>query len=305
MSRQFDALMLGSIELFCLCAEAESFTAAAQQAGLTPAAVSRAVARLEARLGVQLFVRSTRRVRLTDAGRRYLAHCRLGLNQLAEAEREVSGQQRAPAGKVRLSLPTPVAHHLLLPALARFRRAYPEVTLDIQLSNRNIDFTADGFDLAVRGRTPPDSGLIVRKLFDAALVVVAAPDYLQRAGVPRTLEDLAAHDCLQFVLPSSGQAVPWQFRRDGRDLDLDTRGGLQCSDDFLGPATLARAGAGLLQTYRFIVADDLAQGRLQAVLGDYAGRSRPFSLVYPSARHVSSRVRALIDFLIAEWPAQV
>ncbi|WP_363798951.1 LysR family transcriptional regulator [Lysobacter firmicutimachus] len=305
MTRQFDALMLGSIELFCLSAEAESFTAAALQAGLTPAAVSRAVARLEARLGVQLFVRSTRRVRLTDAGRSYLAHCRLGLNQLAEAEREVSGQQRAPAGKVRISLPTPVAHHLLLPALARFRRAYPDVTLEIQLSNRNIDFTADGFDLAIRGRAPPDSGLVVRKLFDAELTVVAAPDYLQRAGIPRTLEDLAEHDCLQFVLPSSGQAVPWQFRRDGHDLELHTRGGLQCSDDFLGPATLARAGGGLLQTYRFIVAADLERGALQEVLGEYGGRSRPFSLVYPSARHVASRVRALIDFLVAQLPAQV
>lgn len=300
MTRQFDALMLGSVELFCLSAEAESFTGAARQAGVTPAAVSRAVARLEARLGVRLFARTTRRVRLTDAGRGYFAQCRQALAQLAEAERELSGQQHAPSGVVRISVPTPLGHHRLLPLLGRFRARYPQVQLEVQLSNRNVDFAGEGFDLAVRGRAPPDSGLVVRKLVDAALVVVAAPEYLARAGTPDTLEALAAHDCLQFQLPSTGQHVPWLFCRDGVDVEVGTRGGIACTDDLLATATLARHGAGLLQTYRFIVEDDLRAGRLHEVLGDYAGRSRPFSLVYPSARHVPLRVRVLIEFLLAE-----
>jgi DNA-binding transcriptional LysR family regulator len=122
---------------------------------------------------------------------------------------------------------------------------------------------------------------------------------LVAVDAPRVLEDLSAHECLQFVLPSSGQAVPWAFRQDGRDVDLATAGRLTCSDDLLGSATLARHGAGLLQTYRFIVEDDLAQGRLVEVLAGFGGRARPFSIIYPATRHMPLRVRAFIDHLLA------
>ncbi|RNF84916.1 LysR family transcriptional regulator [Montanilutibacter psychrotolerans] len=303
MARQFDALMLGSIELFCLSAELESFTLAATRAGLTPAAVSRSVSRLESRLGVRLFVRSTRKVRLTDAGRAYHAQCRPALSQLAEAERELTGQQLRPAGIVRISVSTPLGHCRLLPRLAAFRALYPDVQVDVHLSNRNIDFIAEGFDLAIRGRTPPDSGLVARKLEDAALVVVATPEYLARRGTPRTLADLDRHDCIQFVLPSSGQRVPWLFRDVDRDVELATEGGACCSGDLLATVTLARHGAGVLQTYRFIVEDDLRDGRLVEVLSPYGGRSRPFSLIYPGSRHMPLRVRVLVDFLMAQWGA--
>lgn len=299
MSRQFDDLKLGSIELFCLTAQWQSFTAAAQAAGLTAAAVSRSVARMEARLGVRLFQRTTRQVRLTDAGKRYYDQCRQALGQLAEAERELSGQQQAPAGLVRFSLPTSYGHCRILPLLPAFAQAYPGVELELQLSNRNVDFTEEGFDLAVRGRAPPDSGLVARKLEDAALVVVAAPAYLRRHGTPHDIADLAAHECIQFVLPSSGQAVPWILRdAAGRDVEVPTQGHLRCADDILGTVTLARAGAGLLQTYRFIVEADLRSGALQEVLPAQAGASRPFSLLCPAHRHMPLRVRVLVDFLV-------
>lgn len=298
MSRHFQDLMLGSVELFCLSAELESFTAAATSAGLTPAAVSRSVSRLEARLGVQLFVRTTRRVRLTDSGRNYYGQCRQALGQLIEAEREITGEQRSPSGTVRISLPTSYGHHRVLPLLPRFRELHPAVELDVQLSNRNIDFAAEGFDLAVRGRAPPDSGLVARKLEDADLVVVAAPQYLRIHGTPNSLEALHQHDCIQFLLPRSGLPVPWLLRQGGRDFELPTQGGMRCSDDILGPVTLARSGAGLLQTYRFIVEQDLRQGSLQEVLSEFSGASRPFSLLYPSNRHMPQRVRVLIDFLV-------
>lgn len=299
MAREFGDVMLGSIELFCLAAEARSFTAAAQQAGLTPAAVSRSIARLEERLQVRLFVRSTRKIRLTDGGLAYFDQCRQALNRLSEAERELTGTQAEPAGKLRISVPTTLGHCRVLPALVGFRARYPKVQVEVQLSNRNVDFTADGFDLAVRARVQPDSGLVARKLLDAELVVVATPAYLQSAGVPRNLDDLAAHECLQFVLPSTGQAVPWVFCQEGRDIDVATAGSLTCSDDLLGMVTLARHGAGLLQTYRFIVEDDLRQGRLVEVLQGMGGRSRPFSIVYPATRHMPLRVRVFIDHLIA------
>ncbi len=298
MSRHFDDLMLGSIELFCLTAEQQSFTAAAASAGLTPAAVSRSVARLEARLGVQLFVRTTRRVRLTDGGRNYFEQCRQALGQLIEAEREITGAQHLPSGTVRISLPTSYGHYRILPLLPAFRETYPAVEIDVHLSNRNVDFTADGFDLAVRGRAPADSGLVARKLEDAELVVVASPTYLHRHGTPASLEALQQHDCIQFLLPSSGLAVPWLLRQQERDFEWVTTGGVRCSDDILGPVTLARNGAGLLQTYRFIVEQDLQQGALTELLHQFGGASRPFSLLHPSNRHMPHRVRVLIDFLL-------
>ncbi|TDR47655.1 LysR family transcriptional regulator [Tahibacter aquaticus] len=298
MSRQFDDLMLGSIELFCLTAEQSSFTAAAARAGLTPAAVSRAISRLEQRLGVRLFSRTTRQVRLTDDGRAYFLQCRQALNQLAEAERELSGQQQKASGTLRISLPTPLGHYRILPLLPQFRAQHPEVQLDLQLSDRNVDLLAEGYDLAVRGRAQPDSSLVARKLIDAELVVVATPGYFARAGTPLSPDALAGHDCLQFLLPRSGQPVPWLFRRDGVDVEVETSGQIHTREQLLSAVTLVRHGAGLLQTYRFIVEDDLARGSLHEVLQDYGGRSRPFSLLYAGARHMPLRLRVFIDFLL-------
>jgi DNA-binding transcriptional LysR family regulator len=298
MTRQFDDLRLGSIELFCLTAQHQGFTAAAKAAGLTAAAVSRSVARLEERLGVRLLMRTTRQVRLTEVGQRYYDQCRQALGQLSEAEREASGQQLKPSGLVRISLPTSYGHYRVLPLLPAFRRRYPDIEIEAALSNRNIDFTEEGFDLAVRGRAPPDSGLVARKLEDADLLIAAAPSYLKRRRAPRTPEDLARHDCLQFVLPSSGKLVPWLIQRDGSIVEWATDGPLRCADDILAPITLARAGAGLVQTYRFLVQADLQEGRLIEVLAEHAGASRPFSLIYPGNRHMPLRVRVLIDFLV-------
>ncbi|MES2936875.1 MAG: LysR family transcriptional regulator [Pseudomonadota bacterium] len=305
MGRQFEDVLLGSIELFCLAAELESFTAAASQAGITPAAVSRAIGRLEERLQVRLFVRSTRKIRLTDGGRSYFQQCRQALNQLSDAERELAGGQAEPSGVLRMSLPTTFGHHRVLPLLPRFRALYPKLRVEAHLSNRNVDFMAEGLDLAIRARAQPDSGLVARKLLDAELVVVAAPDYLRRAGRPQTLDDLQAHECVQFLLPSTGQPVPWLFRQEGRDLELRTQGSVTCAEDVLGVVTLVQHGAGLVQTYRFLVEDDLAQGRLVEVLQQHAGRSRPFSVIYPGTRHVPLRLRVFIDFLVQQleaWP---
>ncbi|HLA32644.1 MAG TPA: LysR family transcriptional regulator, partial [Pseudomonas sp.] len=150
MQRQFGGVLLGSIELFCLAAELGSFTAAAQAAGVTPAAVSRSVARLEALLGVRLLARTTRQMSLSEAGRVYFEQCRQALGQLGEAERTLSGQQSEPAGLLRISLPTTYGHYRVLPLLPAFRARYPQVRIEVELSNRNVDFTSEGFDLAIR-----------------------------------------------------------------------------------------------------------------------------------------------------------
>lgn len=300
MKRQFDDMQLGSIELFCLAAEQASFTNAANIAGVTPAAVSRSIGRLEERLGVRLFVRTTRQIRLTEGGRRYYEQCRNALLQLVEAEREVTGGQAAPAGPLRISAPTPYAHYRLLPLLPQFRQLYPEVTVDVHVSNRNIDFAGESYDIAIRGRDPVDSSLIARKLEDAELVLVAAPSYLKRAGTPASLEALQAHECIQFDLPSTGRKIPWPFRIDGKTVDVTTTGGYTCSEDVLGVVTLARSGAGIVQTYRFIVEQDLKNGALVELLPEHGGTSRPFFLLYPHARHLSLRVRTFVDFVMGK-----
>ncbi|WP_390347543.1 LysR substrate-binding domain-containing protein [Variovorax boronicumulans] len=300
MQRQFGDILLGSIELFCLAAESGGFTSAALAAGVTPAAVSRSISRLEKRLGLRLFVRTTRSVRLTDAGRVYFAQCRQALAQLAEAEREVMGQQALPSGTLRISVPTTYGHHRILPLLPAFRERFPDIRLHVHLSNRNIDFVEEGYDMAVRVRAQPDSTLIARHLEDADLVVVATRKYLRKAGTPRTLDDLAAHECIQFELPSSGRRISWLFKENGKDREVFADSAYSCSDDVLGGVTLAKSGAGLFQTYRFVVEKELADGALVEVLKPFAGRSRPYTLLYPDGRHVPLRMRVFIDFLMAQ-----
>jgi DNA-binding transcriptional LysR family regulator len=300
MQRKFDDLLLGSIELFCLAAELGSFTLAANAASVTPAAVSRSVSRLEERLGVRLFIRTTRQIRLTDSGRRYFEQSHNALSQLVEAEREVTGQQSTPAGLIRISMPTPYGHYRMLPVLRSFRERYPQVQIEAHLSNRNIDFADEGFDLAIRGRAPQDSGLIARKLEDAELVVVASPDYLKQAGTPESVEGLAYHECIQFEMPRSGRNLPWTFIQDTVEHKVITRGSFTASGDALAGVTLVRSGAGLFQTYRFVVEQDLRAGRLVEILKNEGGASRPFILLYPHARYLSSRVRVFVDYIVQQ-----
>lgn len=302
MRRHFEDVLVGSIELFCAAAEHGSFTAAANAVGVTPAAVSRSVARLETRLGARLFVRTTRRISLTEHGRRYFEQCRQALNQLVDAERAVTGLQSMPSGVLRISVPTTYGHHRVLPLLPAFRALYPEVQVDIHISNRNIDFVDEGYDLAIRARAPADSGFVARKLEDAELVVVAAPDYLARAGVPDSIADLALHDCINFVLPSTGRQVPWLFRADGKVIEVATSGSYCLYEDVLAGVTLARSGAGLFQAYRYTVEEDLRRNTLVEILSAQGGCARPFSVLYPHGRHLSPKVRAFVDFLIEATP---
>ena len=296
--RQFDDLQLGSLELFCTVVERGSFTAAANTLGITPAAVSRSVARLEARLQARLFVRSTRRILLSEAGRAYYQHCRMALSQLLEAERELSGQQSDPVGLLRISMPSSYGPYRVLPLLPRFRERYPGVRVEAHVSNRSIDFAEEGYDVAIRVRPPEDSSLIVRPLESVPLVVVATPECLQRHGRPEHPEDLLAMDCVQFMQPKNGRPMPWEFRVDGKELRLETRGNLLCSEEILSCVSLARAGGGFFQSMRFLVEEDIAQGRLIPVLEDYAGSIRSVSLLYPHRRHTPLRVRAFVEFLV-------
>lgn len=150
----------------------------------------------------------------------------------------------------------------------------------------------------MRARTLPDSGLVARKLEDAAIVIVAAPAYLHRRRRPRPMADLSQHERIQFIQRRTGRAVPWLLQEGGRLVEYPTTGHLRCSDDILGSVTLARAGAGIEQNCRFLVDDDLQAGRLIELLPDHVGAARPFSLLYPANRRMPVRVRAVIDHLV-------
>jgi DNA-binding transcriptional LysR family regulator len=297
MARRFDHL--GDVEAFLAVVEHGSFTAGAVALSTTPSVLSRAIARLEARLGSQLLRRTTRRIGLTDAGRQYVEQARAAFTLLDDAEREIQGQEGELSGRVRLSVPTTYGHYRLPPLLARFTRQYPRVQVELNITNRNVDLVAEGFDLAIRLGDLPDSGLVARKLEDAALCLVAAPDYLRRAGTPRTLDDLHRHVCLPFVLPRTGRIAPWVFRDGERDIDWPTASPIAISDDVLGVVSLAEHGAGICQSYDFIVRDRIERGRLVELLPHLRGRSRPFSLIYAPHRRQSAAARAMIDLLTA------
>ena len=300
MSRSFDPVQLGSIEMFCKAAELQGFTAAAQALGVTAAAVSRSVGRLEERLGAKLFTRTTRLMRLTEEGRAYFEQCRQALAQIENAERAINGSQAEPAGLLRISMPTTYGHYRVLPALPRFMAQYPKVKVELDLSNRNIDFVEDGYDLAIRGGVPSDSRLVARKLEDAGFGIFAAPQYLARRGTPKTPEQLQDHDCIEFVMPSTGRGLPWLFRHAGQDIDMAVPSRVSLQGDLLGCLSYAVGGGGLLQAYHFVARGHVERGSLVEVLQSYAGRSRPFSILYPHNRHLSAKVRAFVDFLLGQ-----
>lgn len=298
MSRKFD--YLGDVEVFIAVVEHGSFTAAAVALSTTPSVLSRAVSRLETRLGRQLLQRTTRRVGLTEAGRVYLEQARSAFSLLDEAERDGQGQEGDLTGRVRMSVPTTYGHYRLPPLLARFSQHYPRVQVDLNITNRNVDLIAEGFDLAIRLGQMPDSGLVARKLEDAALLLVASPAYLHRMGTPQTLDDLHRHMCLPFILPRTGRIAPWVFREDERDVDWLPASPIETSDDVLGVVSLAEHGMGICQSYEFIVRDRIQRGQLVEVLPHLHGRSRPFSVIFAPHRRQSAATRAMIDLLTTQ-----
>lgn len=295
-----NALQLGSIEQFCRAAETGSFTGAAEILGVTPAAVSRSISRLEQRLGVRLFVRTTRAVKLTAEGELYWKECQLALEQIVEAERAITGAQTVPSGPLRVSVSAAYGTFRLLPLMPAFTERYPQIDIEVSISDKIIDFVEEGFDLAIRLGIPQDSRLVAFKLEDAMLGVFATPGYLAKKGEPRGIDDLGEHDCIQYISPNTGRPLQWLFIDDGGTaIEKPITSRMRVLNDALGAVAWVNAGGGLYQTYRFAVGDALRRGDLVEVLQTYGGRSRPFSILYPQNRHLSARVRTFVDFLRA------
>lgn len=300
MTRKFD--YLPDVEVFLMVVEHGSFSTAAIALSTTPSVLSRALTRLESRLGCQLLRRTTRRLNLTDAGQVYWEQMRNAFDSIDNAKHNMQQQQASIVGSVKISAPTTYGNYRLPKLLQTFCDAYPHVQVELNVSNRNVDLNAEGFDMAIRLGELPDSSLVGQKLEDAKLCLVASPDYLKRSGSPLKLKELDEHQCLPFVLPSTGRVMPWLLRENNQDVDYYPKGRIHTTDDVLGVVSLAQQGVGICQTFEFIAQRHLSQGTLVEVLPQLQGRSRPFSLIYAPHSKRSTASRALIDSLVNSIP---
>ncbi len=283
------------LSAFVRVAETGSFTAAAEQLDLAKSAVSRRVADLEARLRVQLFRRTTRKLNLTDSGRGFLEHARRILEDLAEAEARVVQAHGELKGSLKVALPMSFGLRHLSPALCEFGRAHPGIRFDIDFNDRRVDLLQDGFDLAVRIGNMEDSSLIARRLFDARTIPCASPLYLDKHGVPESPADLARHSAL--VYSNVPEPERWSWYDDaGRRHTIKVNAVLRAnSGEYLGEAAIAGHGITLQPT--FIAFEPISRGELVPVLPNVSWPVSQAWAVYPPTRHLSRRVRTLIDFL--------
>jgi DNA-binding transcriptional LysR family regulator len=286
---------LNDIAVFVAVVDAGSFTLAAERLKVSRPAVSKQVSRLEESLGVRLLHRTTRRLSLTEAGQIFHERASRGLDDLAEARAEVAFLQQKPRGKLRINVPMSFGILHVAPLLPEFLRENPELSVEMDLSDRKLDVIEEGFDVSVRISDLPDSSLVARRLARCRHVIVAAPEYLERHGEPKTPADLQAHDVLGYSLQHS--ALQWHFLApDGQPEQVTVSGRLQANNSLALRESLL-AGMGIARTPAFLVGEDLRKKRLVTVLGDYRSPEVSIYLVYPQRRHLSPKVRAFADFL--------
>lgn len=278
--------------------EAGSFTGAAAQLGLPKSAVSRRVARLEEALGVRLLQRTTRSLHLTDAGVAYHARAAGALAALGEARDVATEATGEPRGTVRLTAPSDLGGGVVAEVLARFGREYPKVCVDVELTGRLVDLVAEGFDLAIRAGQLRDSSLVARRLGEAHQVLVASPEYIKRRGAPKTVAELAKHECILWR-SRQGEAK-WTLEGPRGAETVVVRGSL-AGDDFTFVRAVAAQGGGIGLVPVPGTVPDFESGRLVPVLPEFHGPSSPVHLVYPSARFLPQRVAVLRDFLIQNF----
>ena len=281
---------LGTLSAFVQAAEAGSFVAAGRNIGLTASAVGKGVARLEQRLGVRLFHRSTRSMTLTEEGRLFLDRCRRIFEEIEAAEVELTRTAAAPSGRLRVSLPLVAV--LLMPVIAGFMEAYPAILLDLDFSDRLVDVIEEGFDVVIRTGPANDSGLMRRSLGRFSGRLVAAPAYLAKHGRPTVPADLATHACLRQRSPASGKLHDWALRDPPPTLPETM------SASTIAPLVeLAIRGAGIAFLPPFAVAAHVSEGRLALVLAEHIYQSGELAALWPTSRQLSPRIRAFVDFL--------
>ena len=289
---------LNSLNAFVQAAEARSFTAAGHQLGVSSSAVGKSIARLEERLGVRLFHRSTRSVTLTPEGAAFLERCRRIFAEVEAAEQEFAHSLGAPRGKLRVSMP--IVGMLMMPALSAFMRVHPEIELELDFTDRLVDVIAEGFDAVVRSGEAVDSRLVARPLGKFRFRLAASPAYLKRAGVPHTPDDLLQHACLHHRFATNGKLERWPLRggrgRKDLTLDLPTTAVVNTIEPLIH---MAEAGLGIACLPDFSIREQERKGTLVSVLDNYIHHSGTFRMLWPSSPYLSPKLRAFVDFMAA------
>ncbi|MFT4192076.1 MAG: LysR family transcriptional regulator [Comamonas sp.] len=286
---------LKQLETLVAVATRGSLTAAARAEGVAPAVIGRRLDALEARLGVKLLVRTTRRITLTPEGSAFVEDCQRLIAELDHAEAAVSAGSVQARGHLRITAPAGFGRQHVAPLLPRFRDLHPEVTLSLNLSDRVIDIAAEGYDCAVRVGDLPDSSLVSTRLADNRRLCVAAPAYLRQHGTPAQPADLARHQCLALSSESS-QTRGWAFRAEGGIVHVKPAGPLDCSDGQVLHAWCLQ-GLGIAWRSTWEVAADIAAGRLVSVLDDHAAPPNGIYAVFAQRKHLPLRLRLWIEFL--------
>ncbi|MDG5501293.1 LysR family transcriptional regulator [Marinobacter sp. BGYM27] len=275
---------------FVAVAETGSFTVASKQLGISTAQVSRQVSALEKRLATRLFYRTTRKVSVTDAGQTYYQHCRPVLDGLEEAERALSQLQSEPRGKLKITAPTLYGESRIAPLLNNFVARFPELDVQFSLTNQKVDLVEGGFDLAIRLGKLESSSMMAKRLASRHQYVCAAPDYIATHGKPRTLTDLAHHNCLLGTLDY------WRFQENGHERVIRVHGNIRCnSGQVLLDAALK--GLGIVQLPDTYIEPYISKGTLISLLQDFQPSDEGVWAIYPHNRHLSPKVRLLVDYL--------
>lgn len=295
---------LAEMRTFEQVAAHESFAGAARALGISPSSVSKQIRTLENRLGVRLIHRTTRRVTLTQAGRVYFERAQKILGEVDDLEVTVRGLHSEPRGTLRVSAPQDFGRLYLCEAVGAFAAEYPHLRIEFEMTDRKVDVVEEGFDVAIRVAKLPSSTLVMRRLGTCQRVLCASPAYLAAYGAPASPAALASHNCIEYDYAESNS---WTFRSGGRTLTVSATGRLRANSAWTLRA-LALAGQGIALIPRFLVHEDLATGRLAAVLADTLDADLDVMALLPPGRQVSAKARAFVDFIAARlrsepwWP---
>ncbi|KAE8176635.1 LysR substrate-binding domain-containing protein [Photobacterium carnosum] len=280
---------------FVAVAETESFTAASKRLGISTAQVSRQVSALENRLNTKLFYRTTRKVSLTEEGNVYYQHCRQVLDGLEDAERAISNLRGTPQGLIKLTAPVTYGEKYIMPLVNDFMLQYPEVEVTIDMTNRQVDLVEGSFDLAIRLGRLTSSSMMAKRLTSRTMYVCASPEYLQKYGIPHSLSELRQHNCL------IGNYDHWRFQESGKEKSIRVSGTLNCNSGY-GLRDAVIKGIGLAQLPDYYIDKDLESGAIVPILTNYQEPDEGIWALYPHNRHLSPKVRMLVDYLAEQLP---
>lgn len=285
-----------AMQVFMRVVDANSFTRAAEHLGLPRATVTTIIQSLESLLQVRLLNRTTRRISLTPDGAAYYEHCARILGEVEETEAAFRDVARGPKGRLRIDVPSTIGRLILIPRLCEFHSRYPEVDLVIGMGDRQVDLVREAVDCVIRVGELQDSTLVARRIGTFKAVTCAAPDYLDRYGVPATIDDLSNHLAVHYFSSRTGRTIDWDFILDGQSTQVKVRGSVSVND---GEAYVACGlqGFGLIQPARFMVLPHLESGALVEVLPQLSPSPMPISVAYMQNRHLSPKVRAFVDWV--------